>query len=314
MPVRWNSTYLMLQNCLEYDTTITSFYNMKLTETGQLSPKLLTTDDWYVVKIFVQFFKIFYNATVTLPGVYYPTSSKAIHQIVKMSELLNSYREDEHLGAAVVVMETKLKKYWANIPLFYALSAIIDPRVKLSGLEVLLEFIGINLSIDYSEQITDIRTKLFEIFRIYETKFGNIYIPQSTRPETEPKQTSWSLLKRRKKRQFSNSVLLKTRKSLICCYGGRPTYRYPVLSHLARDVLVIPVSTVSSEQAFSTSGRIIEPRRNCLSPKMVEVLTCLRDWEHAKKRLQNLTVDKEINLNFDNLYIDDPSYSGQGQN
>ncbi|KAK2649139.1 hypothetical protein Ddye_016628 [Dipteronia dyeriana] len=116
-----------------------------------------------------------------------------------MSELLNSYREDEHLGAAVVVMETKLKKYWANIPLLYALSAIIDPRVKLSGLEVLLEFIGINLSIDYSEQITDIRTKLFEIFHIYETRFGNIDIPQSTRPETEPKQTSWSLLKRRKK-------------------------------------------------------------------------------------------------------------------
>ncbi|KAK2655312.1 hypothetical protein Ddye_008364 [Dipteronia dyeriana] len=195
MPVRWSSTYLMLQNCLEYDTTITCFYNMKLTETGQLSPKLLTTDDWYVAKIFFQFLKIFYNATVTLSGVYYPTSSQVIHQIVEMSELLNSYREDEHLGAAVVVMETKLKKYWANILLLYALSAIIDPRVKLSGLEVLLEFIDINLSIDYSEQITDIRTKLFEIFRIYETRFGNIDIPQSTRPEIEPKQTSWSLLK-----------------------------------------------------------------------------------------------------------------------
>ncbi|KAK2639824.1 hypothetical protein Ddye_027619, partial [Dipteronia dyeriana] len=67
------------------------------------------------------------------------------------------------------------------------------------------------------------------------------------------------------------------------------TYRYPVLSHLARDVLVIPVSTVSSEQAFSTSGRIMESKRSCLSPEMVEVLTCLRGWEHAKKRLQNLT-------------------------
>ncbi|KAK2648238.1 hypothetical protein Ddye_015727 [Dipteronia dyeriana] len=55
------------------------------------------------------------------------------------------------------------------------------------------------------------------------------------------------------------------------------TYRYPVLSHLARDVLVIPVPTVFSEQAFSTIGYIIEPRRSCLSPEMVEVLTCLRD-------------------------------------
>ncbi|KAK2648774.1 hypothetical protein Ddye_016263 [Dipteronia dyeriana] len=310
---------------------------MKFTETGQLSPKLLSTDDWYVAKIFVQFLKIFYNATVTLSGVYYPTSSQAIHQIVEMSELLNSYREDEHLGAAVVVMETKLKKYWANVPLLYALSAIIDPRVKLSGLEVLLEFIGINLSIDYSEKITDIRTKLFEIFHIYETRFGNIDIPQSTRPETEPKQTSWSLLKRRKKDK-SASTSSGQRSSPSSCtkliryleaqfdtvedkeefdlllWWKTYTYRYPVLSHLARDVLVIPVSTMSSEQAFSTSGRIIEPRRSCLSPEIVEVLTCLRDWEHAKKRLQNLTVDKELNLNFDNLYIDDPSGSGQCQN
>ncbi|KAK2641257.1 hypothetical protein Ddye_023020 [Dipteronia dyeriana] len=195
----------------------------------------------------------------------------AIHQIVEMSELLNNYGEDEHLGAAVVAMETKLKKYWDNIPLLYALSVIVDPMVKLSGLEVLLEFIGINLSIDYSEQIIDIRTKLFEIFHIYESKFGNIDTPHSTQPETEPKQTT--------------------------C-----------------DVLVIPVSTVSLEQAFSTSGCIIEPRRSCLSPEMVEELTSLRDWEHAKKWLQNLTVDKKLILNFDSLYIDDPASSGQGQN
>ncbi|KAK2645992.1 hypothetical protein Ddye_021187 [Dipteronia dyeriana] len=196
IPIRWNSTYLMFTNCLEYDTTITCFYNIKLAETGQHSPKILTTDDWYVAKIFVQFLKIFYNAIVTLSEVYYPTSSQAIHQIVEISELLNSYREDGHLSAVVVAMETKLKKCWANIPLLYALSAIVDPMVKLSGLEVFLEFIGINLSIDYSEQITDIRTKLFEIFHIYKSRFGNIDTPQSTQPETEPKQTSWRLLKR----------------------------------------------------------------------------------------------------------------------
>ncbi|KAK2653391.1 hypothetical protein Ddye_013247 [Dipteronia dyeriana] len=50
-----------------------------------------------------------------------------------------------------------------------------------------------------------------------------------------------------------------------------------LLKFIARDVLVIPVSTVSSEQAFSTSERIIEPRRSCLSLEMVDVLTCLRD-------------------------------------
>ncbi|KAK2662121.1 hypothetical protein Ddye_000695 [Dipteronia dyeriana] len=144
---------------------------------GRPEAKTLTTNDWYVARVFVQSLKIFYNATATLSGVYYPTSSQAIHQIVEMAEVLNNYREDEHLGATVVVMETKLKKYLANIPLLYTLSVIVDPRVKLSGLEVLLEFIGTNLSIDYSEQITNIRTKLFEIFHIYDSRFGNIDTP-----------------------------------------------------------------------------------------------------------------------------------------
>jgi hypothetical protein len=35
---------------------------------------------------------------------------------------------------------------------------------------------------------------------------------------------------------------------------------YPVLSILARDILTVPVPTISSESTFSTSGRIIEER------------------------------------------------------
>ncbi|KAK0574519.1 hypothetical protein LWI29_024902 [Acer saccharum] len=150
MPVRWNSTYLMLENCLPYDTTISGFYNMKLAELGRPQSEALTPDDWYVAKVFVEFLKIFYDATVTLSGVYYPTSCEAIHRIVEMSEAINNYRVDEHLGIAVVAMEAKLKKYWSTIPLLYALSIVIDPRIKLSGLEVFLEVIGTNLEIDYS--------------------------------------------------------------------------------------------------------------------------------------------------------------------
>ncbi|KAK3184770.1 hypothetical protein Dsin_032056 [Dipteronia sinensis] len=68
----------------------------------------------HIINLFVQsgLKEVFYNATVTLSGVYYPTSSQAIHQIVEMSDLLNTYREDDLLGHAVVAMETKFKKYW----------------------------------------------------------------------------------------------------------------------------------------------------------------------------------------------------------
>ena len=54
--------------------------------------------------------------------------------------------------------------------------------------------------------------------------------------------------------------------------------KYNVLSQIARDVLAIQVSTVASESAFSTGGRILDPFRSSLSPKMVEALICTQNW------------------------------------
>ena len=54
--------------------------------------------------------------------------------------------------------------------------------------------------------------------------------------------------------------------------------RFPVLSEIARDVLAMQVSSVASESAFSTSGRILEPHRSCLTHFMVEVLMCSEQW------------------------------------
>ncbi|KAI8531308.1 hypothetical protein RHMOL_Rhmol11G0126300 [Rhododendron molle] len=54
--------------------------------------------------------------------------------------------------------------------------------------------------------------------------------------------------------------------------------KYPIVSQMARDVLAIPVSTGTSEFAFSTGGRVIDPYRSSLSPKTVEALICTQQW------------------------------------
>jgi hypothetical protein len=43
---------------------------------------------------------------------------------------------------------------------------------------------------------------------------------------------------------------------------------------MARDILAIPVSTVASESAFSTGGRVIETFRSSLKEEMTEALIC----------------------------------------
>uniref|UniRef100_A0A803PI39 HAT C-terminal dimerisation domain-containing protein n=1 Tax=Cannabis sativa TaxID=3483 RepID=A0A803PI39_CANSA len=54
--------------------------------------------------------------------------------------------------------------------------------------------------------------------------------------------------------------------------------RYKVLSRIARDVLASPISSIASESAFSTGGRILDPFMSSLSSKMVEALICSKNW------------------------------------
>ena len=88
---------------------------------------------------------------------------------------------------------------------------------------------------------------------------------------------------------------------------------FPVLSRLALDVFAVPVSTVSSEQTFSASGRILNERRTKLSQKMIEVLTCLRDWERSRHQGQYEVVDDTLIESFQFCNIDNTDKGGPSQ-
>lgn len=58
------------------------------------------------------------------------------------------------------------------------------------------------------------------------------------------------------------------------------------LSELAKDVLAVQVSSVASESAFSTSGRILDPYRSSLTPYMIEALICTQQWMRSSNQSQ----------------------------
>ena len=65
------------------------------------------------------------------------------------------------------------------------------------------------------------------------------------------------------------------------------------------------MSTVASEYTFSIAANIIGDKRTTLAVKMLEALTCLKDWEDARMRLQTLEDElkkdlEKLDLNTDN--------------
>jgi hypothetical protein len=63
-----------------------------------------------LLKKIIEFLKIFYDSTIALSSVYYPTSSLMLHHILEIAGHLNAYENDELLRHVVVPMKDMFLK------------------------------------------------------------------------------------------------------------------------------------------------------------------------------------------------------------
>ena len=70
---------------------------------------------------------------------------------------------------------------------------------------------------------------------------------------------------------------------------------FPTLSRMARDILSIPLTSVSVERVFSTARDVIPYRRNRLSPTMIEKLLIAKCWlrKSISEREEQMDIDRE---------------------
>ena len=106
MPVRWNSTYLMLKTLLPYISTISIFVH-----THYQGQTMLTNNHWYVAQKIADFLEVFKDCTCILSGVYYPTCSLIVHHILEMVTHLNNNENYPLLRDVILPMKSKFLKY-----------------------------------------------------------------------------------------------------------------------------------------------------------------------------------------------------------
>jgi len=236
-------------------------------------------------------------------------------------------------------MIDKYNKYWKNIPDLYSIAFILDPRAKIKGFTKVLRKLHSLFNIDYTNKLLDTRALLYDV--MYGSNRLKRVVPPSL---SSKKRTAWAEIydddeldvgagcsslpsSLDHSRSVSATSLLQaatasSNSSELASYLDCDTVSqlddefdimqwwhehkltYSVLSILAKDILTVPVSTISSESTFSLTGRIIEERRRRLNPETVEALTCIKDWENAETRLQHMVEDKELEEAFAGLYLD----------
>ena len=68
----------------------------------------------------------------------------------------------------------------------------------------------------------------------------------------------------------------------LCQWWATIGSSYPILQRLARDILPVQASRVSSERIFSSAGSLISLKRNRLNQESIRASMCIKHWSRYK--------------------------------
>jgi hypothetical protein len=306
----------MLEHLLPYKEVFTVFIN------SNYGSELLKDTHWYIAEHMFKFLRIFYESTVILSGVYYPTAPLILHQLIDIAEHLKQAEKDDNFKHVARPMKMKFLKSWDEIPMFYSFATILDPRSKMKGFKCTLDLLGNAFGSDYSLCYGDVKDELTRLFSKYQEKYGSSACTTRAQRLGVPLVGSGNRWGRIFDRSSSSTPSTGAVNELTAYLDSDPVpwgdpnfdillwwrehkQSYPILSIMACGIMVVPVSTVSPESCFSLTGRILEERRRRLFPEHVEMLTCIKDWDQAKRKAQHTVEDTELVQLFKTLKVGD---------
>ncbi|XP_021743212.1 zinc finger BED domain-containing protein RICESLEEPER 2-like [Chenopodium quinoa] len=309
VPTRWNSTYLMLSAAIELEDAFERYYEedphylLDLSERdGKGSPD---ADDWNNVRRFSEFLQAFYDLTMHISGSLYVTSNLFFHELVSVSILLNDLvsSDDPDMCLMACRMKDKYEKYWGDqekINLLIFIAVVLDPRYKLDYVEWMInEIYNSIVASKLVKNVKEAMNALYEDYCVSSYGDGNKVETASSSDDKipmSPKHKKIEVLKNKYKKhkcERDGDTKIELDKYLeedtaedvddfdILSWWKFNSSRFPTVAKIARDVLAVPVSTVASESALSTGGRVLDQFRSSLTPRVVEGLVCAQNWLRA---------------------------------
>ncbi|KAK6148859.1 hypothetical protein DH2020_016384 [Rehmannia glutinosa] len=290
----WDSTLEMLKRCMPYKDVLNEFIARHWPD--EKSDEI-TEQDWEVASIYIRFLNVFYEAVDCISSNYCPTSSGVLLQLVNIAKLFSEYRGSVMFEEKFLPMEEKFLKHYDKIPDLFCLATVMDPRIKLSGCECLLESFyqcTDNTKVNLEEEKKEISNLLHEMYNVYTSQSS-----EKQQPSSEPSASfrtsdfAWSLISQKKRKTenpaFNELTFYLESPHVFEEYFDLLTWweshelMYPVLATMARDLLTTPASTLAPDCAFMRNvEKKIKDKSYHLNGAFLEIYTCLRDWFNAE--------------------------------
>ncbi|XP_020229505.1 zinc finger BED domain-containing protein RICESLEEPER 2 [Cajanus cajan] len=290
---RWNSTYLMLEAALKLHKAFEELemQDKKYIEELEKVKGVSSYADWEFVRAILPFLKLFYDATLRMSGSIYVTSNIYMFEVFgigkKISQMCNS--RDINVCIMAENMKKKYDKYWGNadrLNMFLLIALVLHPGYKLQFMHWL---ISQNFDGEVASSLKEkVESSLKLLFQEYNGGRDEIEVnSQEARFNEGGSDDPYGYNHFFQRTSSNKSELSKYLEEAleesyvdldILNWWKLNSGRFPILSKMGRDLLVIPVSTVAFESAFSTGGRVHDPYRSSPTPRMVEALICTQDW------------------------------------
>jgi hypothetical protein len=137
MPIRWNSTYLMLESALGFREAFTHL--------NDIDPNFdsLSDEEWIELGKISEFLKPFYDITTLFSGSTYPTANLYFSGVWRIHLKLNEaacvnhdeFETQNQVCCMAKRMKSKFGKYWNSYSVILSIAVILDPRYKLQFVE-----------------------------------------------------------------------------------------------------------------------------------------------------------------------------------
>ena len=170
----WYQSYRMVHGCFEYRDALCSFFAEQ-----QFEDVRVNLAQFEACSSLYQLLTTFYQVVEELSRVYQPTSVLVLDNCVKIAVLFNSLMGRDGLAQCVAEMIAKWLKYFREIPTVFLLAKVFDPRIRLHGVEKLLEIYYDALFPIKDENtpipsliVANVKKCLHDLFQEYSMKHG----------------------------------------------------------------------------------------------------------------------------------------------